>query len=221
MYKISSDSSKWFTICQMCGVERRYKSYRSWLNSKKILFCRSCTQKNHSGHKHTSEHKEYMRKLMKGRKITWGDKISKSHWSKNPKVRKRVIEEHSNRMANLISSGKILPSKNRGFKYGHYITKDGNTEYYRSSYELKRMIELDEDNSVVSWTTKHGIHISYVMDGIKKNYLPDFLIHYHDKIVLEEVKGWINDEEKHKCKVSAAKKWCKEKNYVYKVNYMR
>ena len=48
------------------------ESIQKILNTKRI----NGTFGNHKGYKHTQEHKERMSKIMKGRKITWGDKIS-------------------------------------------------------------------------------------------------------------------------------------------------
>jgi hypothetical protein len=167
-------------------------------------------------------HKDYMRKLMTGRKITWSEKIANSHWSKDPNKRKNIIERHSNYMGELISSGKLCPSNNKSFVCGHYKKNSGELEYYRSSYELKRMVELDNDPSVVCWTTKHGIKIPYTQDGINHNYIPDFYIEYSNgSIIIEEVKGWISDQKKHQCKVESAIKWCRLNNYDYIVNFMR
>ena len=219
---IKNSPEKWIRICGECKSIRNYKSYRAWFNSKNIKYCISCTQKHHAGHPHTEEHKEYMSKLMTGRDVTWRDKISASHWSKNKELRKKIIENHSLHMAELISQGKLLPHKNRGFKYGSYVKKSGKIEHYRSSYELKRMIELDNDESVINWTVKHGICIPYTIDDSKKNYTPDFLIEYiSGKIVLEEVKGYVNNVEMHEKKILAATDWANKKNYEYVVNYMR
>lgn len=219
---IKNSPEKWIRICDECKSIRKYKSYRAWFNSKNIKYCVSCAQKNHVGHLHTEEHKEYMSKLMTGRVVTWKDKISASHWSKNKELRKKIIENHSAHMAELIAQGKLLPHKNRGFKYGSYVKKSGEIEYYRSSYELERMIQLDNDSSVINWTVKHGIRIPYTINGIKKNYLPDFLIEYaNGRIVLEEVKGYIKDKEIHQKKVEAASVWVEQKNYEYVINFMR
>ena len=219
---IASSPEQWIRICDECSTVRKYKSYRAWFNSKNIKYCISCTQKHHAGHPHSKQHKEYMSKLMTGRSVTWKDKISASHWSKNELLRKQIIENHSLHMAELIAQGKLLPHKNRGFKYGNYVKKTGEVEYYRSSYELKRMIELDADMSVANWTTKHGIHIPYVINDVKKNYIPDFLIEYvSGRVVLEEVKGYIKDNEVHQKKLEVATTWAVKNNCEYIVNFMR
>jgi hypothetical protein len=64
-----------------------------------------------------------MRELMTGREVTWGDKIAKSHWSRDSRKKRKITEEHSNRMALLISSGLHTPAKNRNFVVGYYTKK--------------------------------------------------------------------------------------------------
>jgi len=211
----------WVRTCKQCGKERQFKSYRSWYNSKNVELCVSCAQKICSGHSHTEEHKQYMRELMIGRKVTWGDKIAKSHWARDKKRKKKIIEEHSKRMSLLIANGNHTPTMNKNFVVGFYDKKDGTREYYRSSYELQRMKELDSSLDVAKWTTKHRIRIPYEHKGIKRNYIPDFLIEYRDgTVILEEVKGYINDVEVHNKKIMAAEKWAEENNCKYKLNFM-
>lgn len=213
---------KWVRRCEKCGIDRKYKSYRSWHGARNSNKCNSCAQKEVGGYPHTEKHKEYMRKKMQGRVITWNDKIANSHWSKNKELRKKIIENHSNHMSELVSSGKLLPSKNRGFKYGKYVKSNGEVEYYRSSYEFERMLELDNDKNVANWTVRHGIKIPYVFCGISKNYLPDFKIEYIDgSVVIEEVKGYIKDIDQHNEKVKVANVWANSNGYTYTVNFMK
>lgn len=219
---IKKDPSLWVRECGECHKNRKYKSWQAWYNSNNTKLCNSCAQKKVGGRPHTEEHKEYMRKKMTGRNVTWGDKISEAHWSRNDELRKKIIENHSTHMSKLISTGKLVPSKNRNFKYGNYIKSNGDIEYYRSSYELKRMVELEADKNVVRWTTKHGICISYMFDGIKKKYIPDFKIEYTDgSVIIEEVKGYINDVRQFNEKTKAAEEWVKDKGYKYTLNFMK
>jgi hypothetical protein len=215
----------WIRECVNCGVSKKFKSHATWYNSCKAIKewkCKSCVLLGKPGHPHTEEHKKYMSDKLKNRKVTWNKKIADSHWSKNEELRKTIIENHSSHMATLIASGKILPNKNKGFKYGHYVNKFGNVEYYRSSYELKRMKELDNDTNVATWTTRHNIKIPYIFNGLQKNYIPDFKIEYiSKKIVIEEVKGYINDKDMYDAKVKAAQQWAKINGCMYVVNFMK
>ena len=134
------------------------------------------------GKHHTEKHKEYMRNLYKGRVILWKDKIKKSHWTKG------------NNVEDIID--KIMKSSNTGYVKGYYISKKTKIrEYYHSSYELNRMIELDDDVNVKFWTKRHKIRIKYVVD--KKNRIFHkknskyyyFNIYRRNKGICEKQKG--------------------------------
>ncbi len=105
-------------------------------------------------------------------------------------------------------------------KCGYYISiKTKIKEYFHSSWEHIRMMELDEDDNVIFWTKKHKISIK-----LEDNrwYLPDFLIEYGTgQKVLEEVKGFIRDKKLFELKVKKAKEYIKKNNISeYKVNFM-
>lgn len=158
---------------------------------------------------HTEEHKQHMSKLLTGRKITWVDKIKKSHWSKS-------------KNADEILDKILLNTKQKQYKRGYYISKKTKVkEFYHSSYEYTRMKELDDDSSVKSWTKKHKIKIPYQFEGLEKTYIPDFLIEYSTgEFVLEEVKGYVIDKRKYDLKCSVANVFCKNNNMSYRVNFM-
>lgn len=117
--------------------------------------------------------------------------------------------------AKLIADGKINPKRNF-YKQGWYFTKDGNKEWFGSSYEEKRMKQLDKMK--VKWTKNHGIRIPYTdNNGKKRNYVPDFLI--NGKII-EEVKpkNLVNSKmDNNLLKHQSAIKFCKENGYEFKI----
>lgn len=171
---------------------------------------------------HTEEHKNHMRQLMTGRKITWKEKIRKSHWSRNEKIRKEIVENQSARMAELAANGKQNSHLGK-FKKGTYQSKKtGAIELYDSSYELKRMQELDLDPNVLSWTKKHGIRIPYTFNGCIMHYVPDFLIVCTNEILLEEVKGFIKNADQFILKYNAGMLYClmKEWKFVLNLSYL-
>lgn len=118
------------------------------------------------------------------------------------------------RAAYLISVGKGPPPKKSKYKQGYYvskITKERNQ--YDSSYELARMIELD--NKGIKWTKNHGIVIKYRFAGRDYFYVPDFKV---EDNVLEEIKGsWRLDDPKVQTKTKAAKDWCKSNGFEYNI----
>jgi TnsA-like endonuclease N terminal len=157
---------------------------------------------------HTEEHKQKMCELMTGRNVTWGDKISTSHWSKGDKA-KEIID--------------LICSQSNRFHNGWYCSnKTSKNEFYHSSYELRRMKELDLDDNVLLWTKDHDIVMHYQHNGKEKKYIPDFLIQYNDgRKTLEEIKGYIKDVAQYDSKCSAARTYCSIKNMEFIVNFMK
>lgn len=88
---------------------------------------------------------------------------------------------------------KILAAKGYANKGFYMSSKSGNSYHYDSSWELERMRQLDQDNNIVNWSRSQ-----YALDymdtrGKTRCYIPDFDIVYHNKNVVEEVKGIVND----------------------------
>lgn len=75
-------------------------------------------------------------------------------------------------------SGKFKP-KNKDKYYGNYPI------IFRSSYEQKFCIFLDTHPSVIKWTSEPDFPPFpipyYDIDGKKKRYFPDFIMHYSTK----------------------------------------
>lgn len=120
---------------------------------------------------------------------------------------------------------------------------DFNNVIYRSSWELKCMNYFDLNESIESWSNEELI-IPYVspIDGKVHRYFPDFLVKFKDKngvikIWLIEVKpkkytvppeinpkkrtkAWVQrvtEWAKNQAKWEAAKKYCNERGWEFKV----
>jgi len=102
-----------------------------------------------------------------------------------PEVRKKMSESR----AKGIAEGRIPNTNGYGTKSWYVSTKTGERTYCDSLLEKFRMMQLDADPNVISWTKKHGIKIPYESDKWH-NYVPDFLITTSsgDRMI-EEVKG--------------------------------
>jgi len=111
----------------------------------------------------------------------------------------------------------------RGIKTGWYTSiKTNKMEYYQSSYELNRMIELDNDGEVISWTKQHPFLVEYLINDVTKKYKPDFYIEYKNGIkCMEEVKGYVPSEEMdiYCSKVEYATKYFSSLGIDYIVNF--
>jgi hypothetical protein len=228
-------------VCNKCNNDIR--------NNNKSGYCQHCLRKNGGPRKgvmvsaqtrkkmsesamnrgpHSKEIYQKIGKKLKG-KTGWSKGLTKEN---HPGLKKMAVAqtkrfkdnpdlgfEHSKRLIRLISENKF--NNKHHFKRGWYTSSKTKEEnHYDSSYELRRMIELDEDESVLKWTKNHKIVIEYIcLDGKRRNYLPDFLILYmNGNQILEEVKGWksYNFEEK----VIAANVYCNENRMKYEVNFM-
>lgn len=123
----------------------------------------------------------------------------------------------SKNKVDLISEGKFdIKSCNRGRK-SYYVSKKSNIQFHADSIlELARMMELDNNMNVKSWTKYHKIRIPYLYENIQYQYVPDFLIEYNSgEILIEEVKGRIlprDIEKQNACKI-----YCQLNNYEYRM----
>lgn len=116
----------------------------------------------------------------------------------------------------LIAEGKCNPKRNFYKQGWHHSTVTGNDEWFGSSYEEKRMKQLDNLN--IKWTKKHGIRIPYVDPvGNTRNYVPDFLVGSN---IIEEVKpsNLVKSKvDNNNLKYDAAIEYCKLNNYQYRI----
>jgi len=91
-------------------------------------------------------------------------------------------------------------------------------EDYDSALEREYMIELERDAVVVKWTKKHGIKIPYTFLGIRRYYIPDFVVEYRDGTKeIHETKGlplllWLST----KLKGQSAQDFCAARGWRYK-----
>jgi hypothetical protein len=109
---------------------------------------------------------------------------------------------------------------NGRFKSGTYIKKkNSECEHYQSSYELERMIFLDGRDDVITWTKNHLITIPYFWeDGSEHVYKPDFLVQWKDgSVTLEEVKGYVKDQNILTAKNMAAVSYCEDHDMMFKL----
>lgn len=133
------------------------------------------------GKTHTTEAKSKMGRNQKGENNAF---FGKTH---SKESREKMSNARTN---NIINNNGDYYYHNNG-KYTS--TKTNIVESYDSKLELFRMIQMDNDTKIVSWTKKHKIKISYKIknDDIFHNYVPDFLVEYKNSpnLFLEEVKG--------------------------------
>lgn len=183
-----------------------------WSNRKKRLekvkkdLCNSCSKSGKRNSQYGKDRKELCA-------------IARKHQSKNPMQGKVHSAASKSKMsdikANQISSGEFdLLSNNRGKKIWYFSMKNNASFCADSVLELYRMVQLDSDDEVKSWTKRHKIKVPYMLDGIKKYTTPDFLIVLNDNTkIIEEIKGWVSKKEL--IKREALKKYCTENGFSF------
>ena len=108
------------------------------------------------------------------------------------KLKKHIASEEEKKLIGYLTKKKKLKKVNVYFnkkssdgqtKYlsGEFYSKKNNTEYfYRSSYELKCFLEL-ENNTLVDSYVSEGMSLPYKdSKGSTRTYIPDLLVLYKD-----------------------------------------
>jgi hypothetical protein len=148
----------------------------------------------------------YGKVLFELSKKTMVNKYGEDNPSKIKSILERRIETYCNRLAN----GDYKLKNN--WVCGEYIRKNGENEWYDSSFELKKMIEYDEID--IKWTKKHKIRIPYINENnLNTFYVPDFIIELDGQYCLVETKGYLKSNDI--LKAQAGKEYCQKNNMNY------
>lgn len=94
------------------------------------------------------------------------------------------------------------------------LTKCDKPIHYDSSYELRRLYQYELNEDVIKFE-RCVDKIKYFYDGRWRFYHPDFKVFYKDRIVVEEIKGYIGNLEISKFK--AGKSFYTELGIEYKI----
>lgn len=195
--------------CDECCLtwETTVQNYRN-KKRKDIDLCRFCVRK---GNRNPQFGKDRSTILAHARTFQKVNGMTGRHHS--PET--RALQSKSK--VDLIAEGKFdIKSCNRGRK-SYYVSTKSNIQFHADSIlELARMIELDNDPAVRSWSKYHKIRIPYVYESIQYQYVPDFFIEYiSGNKVIEEVKGRIiprDIEKQNACKI-----YCSENGWLYRM----
>lgn len=135
--------------------------------------------------------------------------ISKGHMGL--KQSKETKEKMSYIMREKHANGEMLLSHCHGV---YHSTKMDRDFTYRSSYELKYFSMLDGDDSVITWDAE-SVKIPYIWENKSHTYYPDVLVNGNE---IHEVKAkWMVDNDRNLVKQSAAEKFCKARNWKYRL----
>lgn len=190
--------------CDICGIIFKPLSSNRRRRLEKGIgdFCKSCVMKgdkNPSFSKDRSEILRYARTFIKN---------FARIFSEETKI--KMSESKSSQIANGTFDVK---SNNRGRKNWYFSKKNNKKFYSDSALELMRMIQLDEDSSVLRWDKNHGIKIKYEYNGKTRLTIPDFIIERIEGIEIEEVKGHLKEVEL--IKKDAIQRYCNENGYNF------
>ena len=102
------------------------------------------------------------------------------------------------------------------YKKGYYNSSKAGRVHYDSSWEVRRMKEFDFDKTIKTWNRCSDKILWHDINNKSHYYNPDFYIEYNDgRIIVEEVKGWKNENAL--LKIEAGQKYYKNKNIEYRV----
>jgi len=126
--------------------------------------------------------------------------------TRNHKVSKRGIQ-----------SGEYKPINEEKFFVIKNKQNSGKIKY-RSSWELKFMLWCDKNDNITK-VLSEGVKIPYIdVDGKSRNYFPDFVIEYHGKRLLIEIKPKSQTTDGTNLrKFESARKFCEQRNMEFVV----
>lgn len=140
------------------------------------------------------ENYPYLMEASKKLKKIWKETSRMTYPTKclNEKDLEEWKEKIKETISRKIANGEISSNQSNRYKNGKYENKNG-TYFFDSSWEEESMLFFDSMN--IKWTNKHGIRIDYIAeDGVKRKYIPDFLIEINNIEYIIEVKGWKTKE---------------------------
>lgn len=132
--------------------------------------------------------------------------------------RLRRTDEQREKISAAIAQ-KYLSGGFRWARGKHVSPKTDLESYYRSSWELRRMRELDVDPAV-EWWEHEPFWIPYELEGRTRRYLPDFYVkNVSGGVFLEEVGvGPLKDgQPKNLAKRAAAEAHCRARGWSFRV----
>lgn len=154
---------------------------------------------SNSGKKRSEEQKQKYKEMFSGKG--------------NPRWQAVVSKETKEKISNGLREYFKFengPPKLYGFKKGIYLsTKTNHSCIFRSSWEEKAFISLDQNFNVLDWISE-PFSIPYLFEDITKNYIPDLLITYKDgrKLLVEIKPECFISHPINQAKFQAAKEYC-------------
>ena len=192
--------------CHKCGKVRTLKfnsiQKEDFINSEHL--CRSCSLK---GKPKTEEHKLKLSLLKKENHYMRGKTYEEIYGiDKANELKKSMSKRSTGENNNMYGIPSPYNSGNgwNGWYKGHH---------FRSLLELSFMINYLEKNNIPIISAEK-ISIPYIEDGKKRTYHPDFK---YNNIIFEVKPVSLVSLKNNQNKFKAAKKWCCDNNYEFKI----
>jgi hypothetical protein len=117
-----------------------------------------------------------------------------------------------------------MPKKRRrrGYHKGQFSSKKTlRTHSYRSGWEEKYMVFLDDSPAVKDWDYESLVieYVSNIRSGKTRKYHPDFLVTYNDgRVEVVEIKPSKKLSQRLiQKKISAAQEWCGARGFSFRI----
>jgi len=185
------------------------------------------------GKKFSKEHRKKISKTQEGKNNSfYGKTHSKKSMKKAMLSREKISMkkygasshmklDHYKDLFSKIAANNIIGGREtytKCSKSGHfYSKKNDKTFFYRSSYELKYLIKIEEDATVVEYNVE-PFYIKYEYEGRIRRYIPDFLI--NNKKLVEIKPKFLSEDNKTIAKLNAGIEFAKENGYEFKVIFV-
>lgn len=171
------------------------------------------------GYRNTEETRKLKSLSAMGNKSNLGRKLSPESVQKRAdKNRGQKRSDESRRRMSIAQAKRIINGRGqglaKGYIKGYYFSPKAGKIYYMSSWEQRAFQLLDQDPSVISFKTQ-PFRIA-LPNG--RNYIPDILVIYLDKLILIEIKpsGFLGMRD-NPIKFQAARDYCSMNNMKFEI----
>jgi hypothetical protein len=206
--------------CEKCGkiIKNRYRSFLNNFKKSNRIYCKKCAaleNREKACLAARKSEKRIAKAIIQAKKLAAhqkGKTLEELYGEEKAKIIKAKLSKLAKGSGNPMY-GKPSPKGSGNGWSGWY-----KNWFFRSLRELSYMVNVIEKNCL-SWRTgetkEYRIHYLDPFTGNERTYHPDFVIN-ENTIIEVKPKKLINTMQ-NKAKYEAARKWCKNNNYKFKI----